>query len=71
MQTIEQNTQPATLESAIAELGLTIVSEFIPFSQSRNRKPVKPMSDRSMNWRVQVQRNGRTILESIRKARSR
>lgn len=42
----------------IAEAGLTIKAEFIPFSQSRNKKEKHP----SLNWRVTVQCKGRDVL---------
>jgi hypothetical protein len=53
-----------TVQDTIAALGLTIEATFVPFSQSRNAKPVKQMSDRSMNWRVRLVKDGRTILET-------
>jgi hypothetical protein len=46
------------LESAIAELGLTVESEFVPWSQSRNKGEKHP----SLNWRVTVKRNGAEVL---------
>jgi hypothetical protein len=46
------------LETAISELGLTITSEFVPFSQSRNKGEKYP----SLNWRVTLQKNGRAVL---------
>lgn len=39
-------------------LGLTIKSEFVPFSQSRNKAEKSP----SLNWRVTLQRNGADVL---------
>lgn len=44
--------------AAIAALGLTVESVFVPFSQSRN----KAEKHRSLNWRVTVKRNGRDVL---------
>lgn len=46
------------LAGVIDALGLSITSEFIPFSQSRNRHEKQP----SLNWRVSLLRNGRHIL---------
>lgn len=46
------------LLNAIAELGLAINSEFVPFSQSRN----KAQKYRSLNWRVTLTRNGREVV---------
>lgn len=47
-----------TPEIAIAALGLTVTSEFVPFSKSRNAD-----SDwQSLNWKVTVQRQGRDVL---------
>lgn len=50
------------LQTAIAALGLTIKSEFVPFSRSRNAKPHPKISDRSLNWKVTLLRNGREVL---------
>jgi len=44
----------------IAELGLTIDSEFIPFSQSRNKDQTYP----SLNWLVTLKRNGDEVLST-------
>lgn len=38
----------------IAESGLSIRAQFVPFSESRNKKDKQP----SLNWRVTVQHNG-------------
>lgn len=38
----------------LAESGLSIVAQFVPFSQSRNKKEKQP----SLNWRITVQHNG-------------
>lgn len=57
----EAQTAPATvhpLTAVIAELGLTIRAEFVPFSQSRNKAEKNP----SLNWRVTLARAGRDIL---------
>lgn len=41
-----------TLAACIDQLGLSIRTEFVPFSQSRNAKLDAKPSDRSLNWRV-------------------
>ena len=43
---------------AMRDMGLTVESEFVPFSQSRNRDK----KDRSLNWKVTLKRNGREVL---------
>ena len=48
------------IDSAIAELGLTIESTFVPFSRSRN----KGEKHKSLNWRVTVKCNGRDVLST-------
>lgn len=53
----------AELEAAITELGLSVESEFVPWSKSRNyKKDAKKISDKSLNWRVTVRVKGRDIL---------
>lgn len=51
-------------EQAVADLGLTITSEFVPFSKSRNAKPSKRDGKpwRSLNWVVTLYRNGKPVL---------
>jgi hypothetical protein len=52
-----------TPAEAIAALGLTVDSVFVPFSQSRNAKPgADGKVWRSLNWTVTLKRNGREIL---------
>lgn len=51
----DHKTKPA---AALAALGLTVESVFVPFSQSRNKAEKSP----SLNWRVTVKRNGRDVL---------
>lgn len=50
--------------TALAELGLTVESVFVPFSKSRNAAPKvkgeKPWL--SLNWKVTIKRNGREVL---------
>lgn len=50
--------QPQTLQAAILSLGLSITSEFVPFSKSRNANEKQP----SLNWRVTLRQNDRAIL---------
>lgn len=47
-----------TLFEAIVAHGITVSTEFVPFSQSRN----KASKDRSLNWRVTLHKDGRAIL---------
>lgn len=42
----------------MAALGLEVTSEFVPFSQSRNRGEKSP----SLNWRVTLHKGGREVL---------
>lgn len=52
-----------TPTEAIAQLGLSIKSEFVPFSLSRNNGKTKGRGLwKSLNWRVTLFRNGRDIL---------
>lgn len=46
------------LEQAIAELGLTVESTFIPFSQSRS----KAEKNYNLNWEVTLKKDGRHVL---------
>jgi hypothetical protein len=55
---METETKTATPAQAIAELGLTVESTFIPLSQSRNKGAMHP----SLNWRVTLKRNGRAVI---------
>lgn len=54
----------ASPQAAIDSLSLSVQSEFVPFSQSRNKdeKDENGNPRRSLNWRVTLQRNGREIL---------
>jgi hypothetical protein len=54
-----------TLEQCVEELKLTVDSEFVPFSQSRNAKPNATVNDRSLNWRVTLKRDGRPVVSGI------
>lgn len=49
-----------TASQAIADLGLTVESRFVPFSQSRNNGE----KNFSLNWIVTVKRNGRDVLST-------
>lgn len=46
----------------VETLGLTVESEFIPFSRSRHAKPNPKISELSLNWRVTLKMNGREIV---------
>lgn len=58
---METETTPETLPEAIERLGLSVRSEFVPFSASRNAKAKAKPSERSLNWRVTLERQGRAI----------
>lgn len=47
-----------SIEAIAAQLGLTLHSEFVPFSKSRNAGEKSP----SLNWKVTLRKNGRDIL---------
>lgn len=51
-----------TLQAAINDLGITMESAFVPWSKSRNYKENAKVTDRSLNWKVTLKRNGRNIL---------
>lgn len=50
------------LEATITRLGLTITSEFVPWSRSRHAKPQPTMMDRNLNWRITLHHNERPVL---------
>ena len=50
--------QPATLMHAMAENGITIRAEFVPFSQSRNKAEKR----KTLNWRVTLVFKNRDIM---------
>ena len=54
----ESAARKATIAATLENLGLTVESEFVPFSQSRNKGEKIP----SLNWKVTVKRNGRDVL---------
>lgn len=51
-------TETIDRNALISELGLTVESVFVPFSQSRNKAEKHP----TLNWRVTLKRDGRDIL---------
>ena len=53
--------QPNTLQNAVDALGLNYSAEFVPFSKSRNAKKATKPSDYSLNWRVTLSKNGRSL----------
>ena len=48
------------IQAFMAENKVTIKSEFVPWSQSRNKNE----KHRSLNWRIKILRADRTILET-------
>lgn len=46
------------MQAAVAALGITMETAFVPFSRSRNKDHKMP----SLNWRVTIKRNGRDVL---------
>ena len=64
------DTPKEAIARAMAELGLTVAAEFVPWSQSRNKdERVRDYSgkptdrpQRSLNWRITVKHNGRDVL---------
>lgn len=51
-------------QETMEALGLSVRAEFVPFSKSRNAKPDPSTSELSLNWRVQVLRNGSPFIET-------
>lgn len=47
-----------TITQTLADLGLTMETAFVPFSQSRNKAEKSP----SLNWRMTIKRNGKEVL---------
>jgi hypothetical protein len=54
--------ESASLEAVAEGLGLTVESDFVPFSMSRNAKAKPKLSERSLNWRITLKRKGQAIL---------
>jgi len=52
------------LEAAMTEHGITVKSEFVPYSKSRNAETKDERGNPvySLNWKVTLQRNGRDVL---------
>jgi hypothetical protein len=53
------------LQRAISDLEIAMVAVFIPWSKSRSSRSLKQgahVTERSLNWRVTLKRNGREIL---------
>lgn len=48
----------STIDTVLSDMGLTLDSKFIPFSQSRNKDKKYP----SLNWIVTLKKNGREVL---------
>ncbi len=56
---MEATTTPAEkITQAAVKLGLTLVSEFVPWSRSRNAGEKSP----SLNWKVMLKKAGRAII---------
>lgn len=47
-------------EDFMSKYGLELTSEFVPFSKSKHRKD----GHRSLNWGINLKKNGRTVLET-------
>lgn len=64
--TDETNDAAARIAEIAERHGLTIGCTFVPFEHSRNAKPAPGAKEpwRSLNWRVDLKRNGVTIYES-------
>lgn len=54
----ESAARKATIAATLESMGLTVESEFVPFSKSRNAAEKSP----SLNWKVTVKQNGRDVL---------
>lgn len=52
----------STLKEAMDKLGITVISEFVPYSLSRNANPGAHPKDMSLNWKVTLLKDGREIL---------
>lgn len=51
----------ARLIALMAEHAITIETVFIPWSKSRSAKPKARVSDRSLNWRITLNHDGREV----------
>lgn len=52
----------AELEKAIADLGLVVAAEFVPYSKSRSFKQGAKVNERNLNWHVTLRRDTPTSL---------
>lgn len=50
------------IAAVMGELGIVLVTEFIPHSKSRNKDSTN--FNPTLNWRVKLSHNGRTVLEA-------
>lgn len=48
-------------EYILDQLGLTLDCEFVPFSNSRNAKEIKSVSDFSINWKCTVKKGSQSL----------
>lgn len=53
-----ERSEAEAFRAVVAELGLTVEADFVPWSRSRNAGEKDP----SLNWRVSVLREGRLVL---------
>lgn len=49
---------PGDIQATVDRLGMSVKSEFVPFSQSSNKNE----KHKSLNWRVTLQKGGRDII---------
>ena len=59
---IEHDDRARKIDNLLHALGLTVTSEFVPWSKSRNAKPNPKTTDYGLNWRVTLNRDGREIV---------
>ena len=50
------------IETAMESLGLKVTSEFVPWSRSRNFNPKAKLGERTLNWKMTLECEGRPIL---------
>ena len=55
-------TTQETLPEACTSLGLPLVTQFVPWSQSRDYEHGKPVGQRMAQWRVTLLRDGKPII---------
>ena len=52
-----------SIDKTLARLGLTVETEFVPWSKSRNYKPGgATLNERTLNWKVTLKKEGEEIL---------